>query len=356
MAYSLTSANTVRELLAAIVVFAGAQGWTVEYNNASTSTGNGGQIALSSGSCHIAIGENSFNANPIAVTGGQQDAAIFMALATSINTGISRYWGHPGSIVTTGNDVDSVVINDVLGPMTEVHFFGNSEYVWCVVRSAAARYTSFGFGLLNNMGMTGPRVAFCCGGFFPWYDNLVPGGFGFQRRAIVQSNAGNIYWPSMNQQSVGTLLSRSGCAFFVPSGFVDTSIGFPSGDIMPSLTLMETISWFNNQQGVNITGVNMTAYMLDFAIGNLVRNQPVTGGIPLFEIPALMWKDLTLDALVVLGTIPGVRTVNIRDVEPSEEQLYGSEVWKFFPWKQKGLSTDTNQCNTYSNGFAFQKA
>lgn len=355
MAYSLTSANTIRELLAAIVTFASANGWTVEYNNAATSTGNGGQIALSSGTCHVAIGEASAAANPVVVTGGP-DAYMSMALADSINTGISQFWGHPGSPVTSSNDADAVSVNDLLGPMTEVHFFGNSEYVWCVVRSGAARYTSFGFGLLNNVGMTGPRVAFLCGGFFPWYDSSVPGGFVVQRRSAVVNTAGNTFWPSMHTNSVGYLATRSSSYCRVPDGFLDTTLGFPDGNVFAGPDLLDTIAFFNAQQGVVTNGINAVAYLLDFAVGDITRNQPVTGGITMFEVPVLMWRDLTADAtLCVLGTIPAVRLVNVNDLEPAEEQTYGTEIWKYFPWKQKGLVSDIDQCNTYGNGFGFLK-
>lgn len=360
MAYSLTSAATPKLLLAAIVTFATAQGWTIEYDKSTgVGTGVGGQIALSSGACHIAIGEETATQNPINVTGPEDDGRLYMALADSITPSQWQYWNHPGSNVTTAADVDRTTINDILGPMTEVHFFGNSTYILVNVRSSTQRWTSFGFGNLDKKGMSIGDVAFCISNYQTWFDNTSTGN-SFRNASLIN---GCSYWANNSSAGNGAIATLR-----VPNGVLDTSYGFLSGNIYASMIaarhgiLPFSYSSYYPELG---TDYNIATLILDHV--SALRNQATTGGVGLSVAPVFYW-DQTLDLQTFVGEIPGVRICRMSNLSPGQLITYGTDNYLIFPWKQKGLVADAGFTpsgfvagnynglpNSFDMGYAFLK-
>lgn len=350
MAYSVTSAANPKALLAAIVSFATANGWTVEFDDATGVGGIGGQIGLSSGNCHVAIGEQNATQNPVAVTspsGPLSDGRLYMAISPSINPALQRYWGQPGSIVASATDGLRTFINDVWGPMEEVHFFGNSDYIIVSVRCSALRWTCFGFGNLDTLGMSHPKPGFCFSNYHAFW-----------------STSGNMPIYNLNDDQNRLLFSDTSSAFraYVPDGTLDPSLGFASGPVFVPRgdgVRHDKVKWARLGQYVESLGSG-NACVLDQVL--MLRNQPTTGGIALQALPVMYW-DLSTNLRVFLGTIPGLRAVRMPQNSPGDTVLYGVEEYMLFPWKQKGVVADTpylggtpnGQPNTYDLGWAILK-
>jgi hypothetical protein len=360
MAYSQTSAANPKALLAAIVVFATAQGWTIDYDHANgTGSTVGGQIALHSGNCFLAMGEQSAIINPVAVAGDGgsfNDGRLYMALSDSFNGNV-QYWGHPGSVVTTAADIDRVAINDVWGPMDEVHFFGDSTYIIVVVKCSALRWTCFGFGLIDDKGMGISKPSFAFSNFVEFWNTINSSG------RLNASLYHGSYFPmlSANPNALNGLMVR------IPNGVLDTSFGFASGAVYCSnITLAENRHSINKlcnpklmPETTLVNNPNGT-FIMDHCLR--VRNQPTTGGVPLYVCP-MVYHDTTIDLETFLGEIPGIRVCRITAVPTSAELTYGTDVYKVFPWKQRGTPEDAgqnsgtynNQPNSFDMGYALRK-
>lgn len=341
MSYSLVSSVADhRDLLDEVSSFAVSDGWTLEYDNASSTNK---QIALSKDACHLALGEIN-GENPIDVSGSVDDARIYGSLATSINTGNVQFWGHPGSPVTASTDGDRIRINDLLGPMANVWLFSGDgfgvDYIHVVAQTYGDRYHHFSFGVVDALGMTTPNVGYAWGMYYNWW----PDG----------TNPAN---PTAAFHEYAFLGREPGCHINMPSGVLPA--GYPSAGVYVGgtyLTLAMTVVTVDSGHYTSAPGKQ-----LDFFLP--LANQLTTGGTPLFSLPVLFRDAASATSHVWIGNFPGVKLVDIADHTPGSTLTYGSEEWVVFPWKRKGLrenlSTGSsplpNEANTIEYGLAYKK-
>jgi hypothetical protein len=363
MAYSITSAVNPKALLAEIVTFAASQGWTIDYDHANGSGSSfGGQIALHSGNCYVAIGEPSSTRNPIAVNndflGALQDAELGMALSSAFNSNV-QYWDHPNSIVTTATDTDRVLINDLAGPMDEVHFFGDSEYINVAVKCSAQRWTVFGFGNLDTQGMSAPKAGYAFANYCAWWSSSTSGISGGRRQNSDLGSfgsGGNNYLPMSSQGS-----GQKSIQLFIPSGLLDTSVGWTDGpavyrwggDIGP-----RSLAYTDGTEANGPTGNAGNSHPIDFIF--FMDPQPTTGGLPLHAMPMFL-LDVNLSISSFLGELPAIRVCKLNNLSPGSLVTYGSEEYLVFPFKQKGTIAEQSaplyagQPNTGNMGYALKK-
>lgn len=367
MAYSLTSATSLKNLLSAIVTFATAQGWTISYDDSAGSGGNGGQIGLSSGNCYVAIGEQSASDNPTAVTGDGgsfSDGRLYMALGTSLTPTNKKYWGHPGSLVTTAADADRVGVNDIWGSMTEVHFFGDVDYIICCVKSSSERWTTFSFGNLDVLGMAAPACGYCYGCWFPYWDTTDSSQNSHRNTNLVWGG-----WPIID--SFTTSFSTNPAHIMMPADLLDSTYGFDATSrvvkynakatgenirMWPLCTTYNTQGWI--EPSPNYLSNNTAPY--DHLL--YCRNQAVTGGISLFAMPVILHDD-NINFQCFVGNFPDIRICRMIDAAPGEELTYGTDTYKMVPLKRKGTrknagfdgGTYDNKANTYDVGYAIKK-
>jgi hypothetical protein len=359
MAYSLTSAASPKALLAEIVTFANAQGWTIEFDNANGASGSiGGQIGLSSGNCHVLIGEGSASQNPVAVSGAlgaANDGRLFINLAFSITPANMNIWQHSGSILSSQTDSKRLTINDVWGPMDEVHFFGDADYILVAIKTAANRYTTFGFGNLDTKGMSADKCGFAFGHYQEFWDTTTTSIGGTVRRNCRLGAPNNMLGAQANYYTV---------LCFIPDGVLDTTLGFPSGDLMMSNVLqsnrsIQNVCYLINGPETSPTHNSDIAHILDH--WHFIRPQATTGGMPLFAVP-FIFADATALLTAWLGEVPGFRLCRITNYSAGESAIYGTDEWLVFPWKQKGTAanagqdggTYNNQPNSYDAGYALK--
>jgi hypothetical protein len=338
MAYSLVSASSPKTLLAAIITFATAQGWTIDYDHANgVGSVVGGQIALSSGNCHIAIGEQTAVQNPIVVTGPANDGRLYMALASAINPALIQFWNHTGSNVTTAADTDRNIINDVWGPMDEVHFFGNEDYIICMVKCSANRWTMFGFGNLNMKGLPDGAPGFCFSNYQEWW-NIATSGDHINAALYLAS-----YF------ICNTTISNA-INVFIPNGVLDTSFGFAAGNVIAtgrnSANHILAMIFGASHPEAGETDNSAGSFALDHLL--YTRPQTTTGGVALMALP-VFYQDTALNLMSFLGEFPIVRACRMTNLAPGAEITYGSDIYKVFPWKQKGTAEEGGYGGTYND-------
>lgn len=344
MAYSQVAAANVQQLLDAVVTFATANGWAVEYNEAAA---DGKQVALSSGVCRVALGEMPGNPYGVPLPFGQ-DARFAMSLTGAFGVG-KNYWSH--DYVDTPGDYRRVVVNDVLGPMPSVQFFGDARSVFCVVQSSPNRWATFGFGMLDR---AGGDVAFCGGHHHAFWPNV-------DQNAQMVSRAGQFFHgPTATNGQWGC-----GLSVFVPDGILDPAFGFSDGPVFavyalpdaardtlmaPWLAVSELPQNGSDNQGA---GIAETAWYTTPTL--------TTGGMPAITVPIIAAAKNNGN-LSFLGNLPTVRLCRAPNTPPGDVVLYGDTEFVIVPMKQKGVISDTRwggidngQPNTLDFGYALQK-
>lgn len=335
MPYLVTSAATIRDLVAVIRNFAQTNGWTVVYDQAAAK----GQIGLSKSNCHVAIGEARNSGDTAvftttrtnAITGGTvNDQELIMALSTTgLTAGNTKYWGHPGSLVTAWNTDGRVIANDLTGPMNTVWLFTDSPStaIHVVVLCAANRYQHFSFGVLDKRGLTHPDCAYAVGQLTTWVpsSNDANGG---RINDMAYSNSAGAIGHTYGHISGNRGFSYDSRNFMIPSGVLNTSLGFAGG---PFVT-RNIVGSFDVQTNIE-PPIDGGAH-LTFMTG--IRNQNILGGVPLFSMPVIHNQDISGQLMQYLGDLPFIRLAHLGTMNPETIIKYGSEEWQLFPWRQKG--------------------
>jgi len=357
MAFQQTSASDYADLLSVVAAFAVSQGWTKVYDAIASKS----QVGLEKGNCHVAIGAirnssdtadaTTFSRTDLVFGGTLPDAYLVMALSSSLTASNTRYWGHPDSIVTTYSDTDRISINDLYGPMSNVYLFSDSggNYIHVVVQSSAERFTHFCFGNVDITGFTVPACAYAGGQYHIWWPDSADYSNTSSSNFNDPSDTGHLWWP----------LGYANLHLFIPSGVLDTGLSW--GVTPPVITKLQmslvtrATFWYDHYND------STAGKMMDLVLST--KKQATTGGIPLHPISAVFSTDGTnAGQCCYLGEFPDVRFVNMDNLNPGQEVIYGSDTWVVFPWKRKGEEAATNYganpepyVNTTFWGLAYKK-
>ena len=346
MAYLLTTADNFADLLNEMELFLEGQGWTVAWNT-------GSQLGCNSGNCFAAIGIDG-GTNPVAVTDTYpnpdvvyQDFRAYGSLGKNFVGHASHYWGLTGSPVTGAFSGERVLFNDLLGPFSEVHFFGDTSYFWAVIRTDADRWTHFGWGVFDNLGMTNPDCAFMSGMFWRWWDND-NGDNGTKVKACITRQ--NLWFDDDDGKRTGLV--------YVPDGVLDPAFGI-TDDVINKTGIMNLGQF--GALGPRINGINDYSDATIINHWPWIKNKMVTGGMPLMSQPVFFGNGASDDTSLqtFLGNFPGVRLCDISTAPIATDIDYAGETWLAFPLKrrtaQSVLAYD-GKASSYSLGLAFRKA
>jgi hypothetical protein len=312
MAYSTGAGATSQDFMDALRAFALGQGWTIDKYDTTAKV-----LFLRKAQCFATfwwgatgITQRHYNGT----TSGEgftdrTDGTISGALATSINSALSTYHSHPGSLVTSSTDADRVYCNDMVGPFTAWHFYSGDEgagdpaYIHCVVQTAADRYHHLSLGNIDKRGMTHAGAGYMTSHYSywsrVWYD--VTNGSASQARPgnqalpftcrdytyITQTDAktgGN--WNlhnTSNQTTLYTLLNQR-----------DKASTYPGNDSPRILG--------------SVTGAYAPMYVLPVFIYNIVDQQ-----------------------ICYLGDFPNVRLINMESLLPGQVVALSADNWVVYP-------------------------
>jgi hypothetical protein len=207
-----------------------------------------------------------------------------------------------------------------------------------VVQSAGERYTHFSFGIVDALGQTHSDVAFCCGMVWEWW---------------LTSNYA--YNPGATQHDLGYIGNEGHINTYVPSGVLPS--GYPSAGVYNESSITLTLTRGNS---ASVHYDAQPGKINDFFLAT--ENQLTTGGTALVALPWFFLEGGSPNSHVYLGNLPGIRLINMSSYAPAEEITQGSDTWTVFPWKRKGLRSDTgispesgHPVNTIEYGFAYKK-
>ena len=369
MAYLLTTATDGNDLLDKLGTFAAAHGWTVAYKSIGTTS----QLGLNKGNCFVALGTRADITRQMLNAGGTvTDKPIVGTLASALDGGASYYGGHTGAPGgTSQTSTNHVWTNDWKGPFSEVHFISgpNNDYIHVIAKTVwltpriETRYSFLSFGLLDMVGATVPAVPYLTGTWFEfWENNASPTNSNYKpNRADAtgsypsaaagtssSASTGHVY--AFNMANIDGNVAEN-VHYRLPSGVIDTAL-FSS---VPAVARAQPISRkvFNKNSDVRVTtGFNAMDDLANFA-APLISSI----GLPMIPINCLYGAGYT-STICHLGQFPGVRAVNMTNLEPDEEFVVNLDTWITFPIKCKG--TEANSAvfagaNTWINGYAFLK-
>lgn len=334
MAYFATAAANLSAFVDALATFAAANGWTVNYSENGAPDGK--QLGLSSGACKVAIGEESSAHNPYMIGNpAVQDAALNMVVVKEF-TAAKNYWSHnrPG----VNGAVQKVsghhtVISDLLGPMTDVRFFGNADYIFAFMRTSPARWSMLGFGVLERDGAI--DIPFCGGtNYFFWTfgNNDISQKIGSTNHRLMYGG----YYGGLNA-------AGNGLQAFVPAGVLDPAFGWSAGDVF--LPTASEVSIDRVMPSFNAS--TLAPRQNGWAVGSMLDPiwstdpQPTTGGMPLMALPIVAAKAGQPIITTFLGTVPAIRLCRNASITPGGSVFYGDEEFQVFPVKMRGVASDT---------------
>lgn len=352
MPVSIISVANRRALLAAIRDFMSPLGWTVQFDQVAAK----GQLGLSKGVCHVVLGEERNSGDTLSVSttrtdsingGTVSDEVLRIALVTTINSSVTRYWGHTGG-PTLATDTNARIVNDLTGPFNSVWLFADSVGSYChvVVLSAPNRYTHFGFGFLDKLGMSHADVAYICCQQYVWWPNQA----NFAASGYGPNNPENISSVTPTPQ-----LPWVPYTLFVPASVHNPTFGFGSG-LIQAANIHWTYQLFNGRTA-GAANTNVGSKMSE---GILVTPDITTGGTPMWPLP-VMQSDSAVAIHVYLGDLPDIRQVMMDNRAAGEVVTIGSDSWRLFPHKQLGAEANmfgnanpTATCNSGLFGYALK--
>jgi hypothetical protein len=305
MSYQLTNATNVEDLIDKIATFAVTAGWT-ERRNDLVSTNRTVTLQKSGANIHL-----------------YNTSTDLLRVNASV--------GYDGGLAANAQPdqaVSNVASNVGTGPFPNVFLFADNspaEYVHAVIEIASGIFRMLSFGELEKIG-------------------AYTGGTFFDASAFSTSTSENDMSDNVHHRLFdnGTGHSNSwggggvhcdvdgNTNYFAPFRRVaDFATPCASGGFWAALSAPADLGYRNREfyfKSVNsMSGTTPLAPVL-------IRVERTDG----------YWSDI--------GTVPGIRFLNMSRFTPSDEFSIGADTWKVFPWLRKG---NLSSSESYSQDLAF---
>ena len=316
MAYQTGTATSPNDLLDKLRIFAQAQGWTVNRNTAVTNTL---EVCISKGTSffNFLSGENT----TILVNGSNQNFKYGIVINGSDSydgpSPTMRQPGYPQRSITpsvTDQYMAFVPFVTNFGPFPAYHFFtpnANSIHVEIEVMSSV--FQRFGFG--------------ACDLFNP----VTPGD-------------GRYFYGTAGEHVTNATTSNTWLGEEVGSSFSEEEVPFRSAEWNFNLNRSASAVRVNSDclnnwagSGNNVSNTRLKAACQGGNCKDRIINQispnPINGVAIL--TPITLSLNVANTYLRGIGTVPGIRYMDMTNFLPGEEFTLGSDVWKVFPWYQQ---------------------
>jgi hypothetical protein len=228
--------------------------------------------------------------------------------------------GYPVRGTTTGGDQAHVMFPLVVstGPFPAYHFFdmdGKTLYVELEV-------------------VTGSYIRFGCGSL-DLYNPAAPGG----GRFCYATSGSHVTDSTANTAWLGASADSSNyAAEMVPfrgADYSSNNSGFSFGSMVRA-AFGSFDNWAGSGRTVTTAGLKAACQgggchdriLREFSTSSL-------NGVGVL-LPHIVSLNIGDEFLMPIGTIPGLRTLDITNFLPNEEFTLGSDTWKVFPWYSKG--------------------
>lgn len=335
MTYETGSANDLEDLLAKLSTFATTThgGWTEGYLNTTN-----GWFELHKGSLSASF-KYTKTGTPTALSVHQATAFVGTGTAPGKHTADS---GNGYNTTDTGHtnanlETERCVRDIGNGPFPSYRFFADdvdNDYIHVAVEASTGIFRHFGFGGLDKFG-----------------DNWVGGEYAYGH---YHDNATNT-----NQTDPNTLTLLDGVNTVNGESSRCATVRIASG-----LANQGAAVWGVSQAlasaslGTDTAGNVRRQIHGGFRAGMSARGfgNPLgsfsSGAIPLYSISAF-YRDPNNPRVYLLGTLPDVRAVNIRNFTPGQEVTIGSDVWVMLPLSRRTSAAVAGR--TFNSGIAYRK-
>lgn len=320
------SATDLEDLLSKIDTFIAANGWTVDERNNTTgdfaynNTGGYDDIYVShrwdpASKQHMSVHQ------ALGYTGGTDSGNHTDDSGNGYNTTSSHS--------NTNIDLERHVTDIGDGPFTSYYIFEDDDYMHVVVEPVTDTFRHFGSGLLVKRGTW-------TGGAYS-YGHRVPSGS--QVHTAKTGNTlldghGNSALHAATLHAEGLTGEDAATKWLLPFGTTAN----------PTLT---DTAGEDRARGQGTFRGGPTSRELGQFPGTALA-----GAVPMYAISA--WHlHKTLDRAYLLGEMPDVAALNIRNFTPKEEVVIGGDTWVMFPYTLK--TEDTIDERSYFSGIAYKK-
>lgn len=361
MAYATGgSGGDLTALMDALRTFALGLGWTIEKWDAPNRL-----LFMSKGLCTVTM--KGFTTDLVTVYSGINGSGISanvadhrlrFAMGDSNSAGLTTYYGHPNSPVTSDFDNDAPFANGLNGPFVAWHFFADptvSDHIHCIVQITAECYMHFSLGHLDKKGLTHSGVAYVTAAPGIYYRNISTytagngAQFNFPGAQTVPFCSVGSFAPASYDGNAPILLKHANAW---PATWLGP-IAYASG-ASPLFGQMQrplnhgTI----DRPGTFPASGGGQGSLLDCAV--ISEPTPYSNIAPLFPIPVFRQHVTSLDAngdrLCYVGDFPNVRLMNMTNLLPGQEITVDTDTYKVFPALRQAAWADTNLVPQPSSG------
>ena len=329
MAYETGSATGPNDMLTKLRDFAAAQGWTV---NRDVAAGSGRELCLSKDTAYFNL--RSYQNENVTINGSGAAGRYGIAINGSDGYDGGSDWdrqpGYPLRTSSSGGDQGhaNLPLPIYFGPFPSYHLFApDSKTIYLELEVASTIFQRLGFGsldLFNPAAPGGGRFFYATGGGHP------------------STSTGGSTW-------LGTEIDISSWALEeVPFRGADIN----TTDSQCGSFLRAAFDSFDNWCGSGRTSTS--SYQPQSCQGGGCHDKvlrdyspnPLNGvGILLPNIVSVVRGN---EYLSPVGIVPGMRYMDMTLYQPGEEFSLGTDVWKVFPWYQKGG-------RSWQRGIAYKK-
>jgi len=320
MAYETGVASSQEDFLTKLSTFAQANGWTQDELDVPNK-----ELAIRRNNVFI-----SFRWDAVATTGG---IAIFQALGFTMGNTPGNHPNDSGSGLISGTPISSQRRLDRIGngPFTAYHFFAGSVFLHVALEYAPGLYRHCSFGeLVKNGTWTGGE--YCAG--HTWA--------GDPDSPANPSHCVLVDWRSQLSNLEGATVHVEGMP-----GEGGTS---KWGVVIDSTTVG------NDRAGIaRVTCLGGLRDGFLFNALHFIRSNPGNGFVSMAPLQVYYRRLLSPEQWFKLGTIPGMRGINIHFINPAEAFTIGADTWRCFPYVRKQfLQLNTDESGNW--GIAYRQA
>ncbi|WOR80334.1 structural protein [Pseudomonas phage PSP2] len=332
MAYETGSATGPNDMLIKLRDFAAAQGWTV---NRDVAAGSGRELCLSKGTAYFNL--RSYQNENVIINGSGSAGRYGIAINGSDGYAGGSAWdrqpGYPlrssGTIgVNNDHGHANLPLPIYFGPFPSYHLFApDSKTIYLELEVASTIFQRLGFGsldLFNPAAPGGGRFFYATGGGHP---STATGGATWLGTEI---DNGSYALEEVPFRGADINTTSSQCGSFLRAAFDSFDNWCGSG---------RTATSSYQPQSCQGGGCH------DKVLRDYSPN-PLNGvGILLPNIVSVVRGNEYLNPV---GIVPGMRYMDMTLYQPGEEFSLGADVWKVFPWYQKGG-------RSWQRGIAYKK-
>lgn len=369
------SGGTMVDLMGALKTFAEGEGWTIDKWDSTNKL-----LFMTKGICTVTMwGDTTRTVNVYTGASGSgtfsavADHRIYFAMGTSNTAGLTTYYSHPGSPVTSAYDDDAPFINGMNGPFVAWHFFADStvsDHIHVVVEISAGVFKHFSLGFVDKKGLTHAGVAYVTASPTTHWRNVstyigsVNGQF---------NDPGKQHYPFCLGNTDNSVPAQPAIYLNAPPIIVKNSDAWPAAWKGP---VAGNSADGSNNQGTILglisnsivyspnawpSNVNTRGCLLDVVV--VSEATPYSNIVPMFPIPVFRshYNSGSGDSsrrICYVGDFPNVRAVNLSNLSPGQEVTYDTDTWMVFPTVKQTSWTDrqvTNEPQSGQLGLAYKK-